>query len=211
MAAREGVKEFLDHRIKGTDRVGLMTFDTRVYLSEPLGLNLKPVYDKLDDILHSGGGTNFDGPSGTSTDKGAIQGAIDHFKQLSSSKTKVLIMVTDGEDSMSPERMEELTRQLVQLHIKMYVIGVGDDWAKPDHTCDLKKFTEAEPLNGMVLVAGNAQQLRDGFAKIDAIEASDTVIGGTEVKEQYYPYCAAASALFLLLWLLAAFLVGETV
>jgi hypothetical protein len=198
MAARQGVKLFLDHRIVNTDRVALLTFDTRVYFSEPLGFNLKSIYNKLDDILFSGGGTEFEADCVPGVGCGAIQGAINHFKQATTSgDTRVLIMVTDGEDSMHAERIEALTRQIQQMHIKMYVIGVGESWLKTEPT-DLQKFVESEGVNGMVIKAGNAQQLRDGFAEIDKLEAKDTKVTGTEVKQQYYPICALITALILI-------------
>ncbi|MFX4944945.1 hypothetical protein ABTB59_19400, partial [Acinetobacter baumannii] len=78
------------------DRVGLITFDDRCYYSEPIG---KPesVVKKLDAILHSGGGTNFDGPSPSAREPGAIQCSIQHFVDMHATKTRVFIMVTDGE------------------------------------------------------------------------------------------------------------------
>jgi hypothetical protein len=208
MAAREGVKQFLDHR-EG-DRVALLTFDDRVYYSEPLGLNINAVRLKLDDILHSGGGTNFDGPSAGSPNVGAIQGAIRHFRELSTSKTKVFIMVTDGEDSIHPERADELARQMNELHIKMFVIGVGESW-KGSTVPDLQKFVERPDMNGLVIRAGDAQQLRDGFAKIDQLERTDTELGGTEVKHELYPVCAELTLVALFCMLLSAMLVKEEV
>jgi len=209
MAARQGVKLFLDHRIVNTDRVALLTFDTRVYFSEPLGFNLKSIYNKLDDILFSGGGTEFEADCIPGVGCGAIQGAINHFKQATKpDDAKVLIMVTDGEDSMHPERIEALTRQIQQLHIKMYVIGVGESWLKPEAP-DLGKFVESEGVNGMVMKAGNAQQLRDGFAEIDKLEAKDTQVTGTIVKQQYYPICALFTALMLIGLLIARAVVQD--
>ncbi len=208
MAAREGVKQFLEHR-KG-DRVALLLFDDRVYFSEPLGFNIKSIQDKLDDVLWSGGGTNFDGPSAGSENVGAIQGSLEHFVQRSTSKTKVLIMVTDGEDSIHPERADVLAKQMQALNVKMYVIGVGESWLKAQPT-DLQKFVERPEINGLVIKVSDARQLREGFAKIDELEKHDTEVGGTEVKEELYPYCAGATLVLLLCLLLTAALLREEV
>jgi hypothetical protein len=208
MGAREGVKQFLEHR-QG-DRVALILFDDSVHFSEPLGFNIKAVQNKLDDILYSGGGTNFDGPSKGSPNVGAIQGSIRHFRERSTSKTKVLIMVTDGEDQIQPERADALARQMQQLHIKMYVIGVGESWLRSE-PLDLQKFVERPEINGLVFKVSDAKQLREGFAKIDQLEKADTEVGGTEVKEELYPVCAEITLVILFCLLLSAALVREEV
>jgi Mg-chelatase subunit ChlD len=206
-AARQGVKLFVDQR--SGDRVALLLFDDEVYYVWPLTSDLKTIDRKLYLIdKYNGGGTNFDGPNPDypGSKVGGIQGAINHFKQLSDAKTKVLIMVTDGEDSISPKRYAELQAQMKQLGIHMYVLGVGESWgsgSKPD----LQRF--CEDLGGTVIPVGNAQAMRDGFATISRLEKSTVEIDRTTGFRELYQYFLYAALVLALLYKLSSALVRE--
>ena len=200
MAAREGVRQFLLRR-KG-DRVGLITFDDRCYYNEPIG---KPeaVAKKLDAILYNGGGTNFDGPSRSSSNTGAIAGSIKHFVEMHATKTRVLIMVTDGEDNIDEDRANVLAKAIHDEHIKMYVLGVGEGWTKSEKP-DLQKFVERPDVAGQVIRVGDAQQMREAFDRIDKLEKSDTEIEVLKHAQELYPYLAFAAFFVLLIWIRVA-------
>lgn len=205
-AARAGVKQFVEQR-EG-DRVALLLFDDQVYFVWPLTSDLKTIEKKLPLIdQYNGGGTNFDGPSDSNQNVGAIQGAINHFKEASESKTKVLIMVTDGEDNIDPKRFVQLSQQMHDLGIRIYVLGVGDSWTNGT-TPDLQRFAEAN--GGTVIRVGNAQDMRDGFAKINALEKSQVQVEQIELHPdvyQYFLYAALVTA--ILFGLFAAFVREE--
>lgn len=207
MAAREGVRQFLLRR--KYDRVGLITFDDRCYYSEPIG---KPeaVTKKLDAILHHGNGTNFDGPSESNSAPGAIHCSIEHFIEMKATKTRVFIMVTDGEDSISPERAEFLAKAIHDQHIRMYVLGVGEGWAKSDKTA-LEQFVERPEVAGKVIRIGDAKQMREAFDQIDKLEKSNTEIEVLQSAQELYPYFALAAFVVLLLWIRVAAYVRDQV
>ena len=119
---------------------------------------------------YSGGGTNFDGPDGSSYSKmGPIQAAINHFQEVSQAKTKVLIMVTDGESNISEARFNELLDQLKKANIRVYTLGVGEGWVgASSQTTDLRRLTESS--GGKVMVVGDASQMKAGF---EALHQSD--------------------------------------
>ena len=144
-AARMGVKKFVDAR--NGDRVALLLFDNQVYDACTFTRDMKIMDKKLPLIdQYQGGGTNFDGPDNDNpySKVGAIQGAINYFKQSGQSKTKVLIMVTDGEDSINAKRFTELGAQLQEMGIHMYVLGVGESWVNGtvDFIASLTRSTE---------------------------------------------------------------------
>lgn len=206
-AAREGVRLFVKER--NGDRVALMLFDDQVYYVWPLTTDLSVIDKKLPLIdQYNGGGTNFAGPDPDNSwsKRGGIQGAIDHFRDASTAKTKVLIMVTDGEDSMNPKRVEQLTQQMRELGIKIYVLGVGEGWVNGG-TNDLRQFTEN--LGGKVIPVGDAQQMRDGFALISQLEKSQVVIERETGYREIYQYFLIAGVIFGCLYLLSAALVRE--
>jgi Ca-activated chloride channel family protein len=203
MAAREGVREFLLHRAH--DLVALITFDDRCYYSEPLGTPAA-VLKKLDDILYSGGGTNFDGPSASSTEPGAIACSIQQLVEMKAPDSRVLIMVTDGEDDIDPSRAEVLARAMHEEHVKMFVLGVGEDW-KSDNKPDLQKFVERPEIGGQVIRVGDARQMREAFDRIDKLERSNTEIETLEKSQELYPYFARPALILLIIWLcIAAYL-----
>ncbi len=205
MAAREGVRQFLLHR--KNDRVGLITFDDRCYFSEPIG---KPeaVLKKLTAITPGSGGTNFDGPSRTASEPGAIQCTIQHFIEMKATQTRVFIMVTDGEDSIDPDRAKLLAQALHDQHIKMYVLGVGESWNGSKKQA-LQDFVERPEVGGQVIHVGDAKQLRDAFALIDKLEASTAESETLERAQELYPYFALATFLLLFTWVCVAAYVHE--
>jgi hypothetical protein len=204
-AAREGVRLFLLRR--KNDRVGLITFDDRCYYNEPIG---KPeaVAKKLDAILYKGGGTNFDGPSPSASEPGAIQCSIEHFVDMHATKQRVLIMVTDGEDSIDSDRANELAQAIHEQHINMFVLGVGEGWSKSEKT-DLQKFVERPEVKGEVIHVGNAKQMGEAFDRIDKLEKSNAEIDVQQDAQDLYPYFILAAFLVLLIWISASALVRE--
>jgi len=195
--AQEAIKVFVAQR-KG-DRVGLLVFDDDTYYHWPLTDDLK-IIDRKGQLLNkrSGGGTNFEGPSDSYRGMGPLQASINHFKEMGKAKTKVMIMVTDGESSISPKRFEELAVQMEQLGVKIYVLGVGEGWVNNSSmTQDLRRFVER--LNGTVIVVGDAQQMRDGFAKINELEVSAvTLEKSVSYKDIYFVFLAASAVLWLI-------------
>jgi hypothetical protein len=204
-AAREGVRQFLLRR--KNDRVGLITFDDRCYYNEPIG---KPeaVAKKLDAILYKGGGTNFDGPSPSASEPGAIQCSIEHFIDMKATKQRVLIMVTDGEDSIDSDRANELAQEIHEQHINMFVLGVGEGWSKSEKT-DLQKFVSRPEVKGEVIVVGDAKQMNAAFDRIDQLEKSNAEIDVQQNAQDLYPYFVLAAFLVLLIWTGASAAVRE--
>lgn len=209
--ARKGVKFFVDARAAGSegDRLALLLFDDQVYDACLFTTDMRIMSKKLTMIDgYNGGGTNFEGPvEGNSYSKtGAIQGAVDYFDLEGKSKTKVLIMVTDGEDSISPKRMAQLTQQIQDRNIHMYVLGVGESWTKGQMT-DLRKFTEG--VNGKVFTIGDAPAMRAAFDEINKLEKSQIVVERTNGFFPIHWYFLIAAAIALMLRGVVALIVRE--
>lgn len=195
--AQEAAKVFVERR-QG-DRVGLMIFDDETYYHWPLTDDRKIILRKTQLLnKRPGGGTNFDGPNEWSRGIGPLQASIDHFKEMGRAKTKVLIMVTDGESNISPKRFAELSQEMEKLGVKIYVLGIGESWVKGGFmTMDLRRFVER--LNGSVLPVGDAQQLRKGFDTIDQLEVSKVELEkAVSFRDIYHLFLAAAVVLWLL-------------
>jgi Ca-activated chloride channel family protein len=189
--AARAIKVFVTER-QG-DRVALLVFDTDTYYYWPLSRDLRVVASKADRVnKYTRGGTDFD------SDNGAVLGAVKHFREASTAKTKVMIIVTDGEASISAERKELLTRTLTEMGIKVYVLGVGDSWVNNSPmTQDLRGLVEG--LGGTVIPVGDAAQLRAAFATINQLEKSQVELEkSVSYKPFSMPFLIAAVVLALL-------------
>lgn len=188
--AARAIKVFVEQR-QG-DRVALLVFDTDTYYYWPLSRDLRVVASKADRVnKYTRGGTDFD------SDNGAILGAVKHFREASTAKTKVMIIVTDGEASISAERKELLTRTLTEQGIKVYVLGVGDSWVNDSpQTRDLRGIVEA--LGGTVIPVGDAAALRAAFTTINNLEKSQVELEkSVSYKPFSMPFVIAAIVLLL--------------
>jgi Ca-activated chloride channel family protein len=183
------------------DRVALFMFDTSVYYSWPLSKDLRVI--ELKNVgrtgTYNGGGTDF------SSESGPIQAAVDHFKELGQAQSKVLIMVTDGEDSIPEERMQQLLPMLQAGGIKIYTLAIG--WSNPNAENDLRKITEA--TGGQVIVVGNGADMKAGFQKISELEKSRVEVEKTVSYRDIYQFFLIGAGLVLCLFLVAAALVRE--
>ena len=201
MVAEKAINVFIQER-QG-DRVALFLFDDETYYSWPLSKDLKVIELKNKGISrYNGGGTNFEGP------KGPIQAAINHFNEIGQAKSKILIMVTDGEDSIDKDRFAELLEVMTEANIKIYTLGVGDSWVRGSSmTKDLQALTEA--TGGVVIPVGDAEQMRRGFQMINELEKSNVEIEKTvSYRDLYHLFLIGALALGLL-YLASSVLVRE--
>lgn len=199
--AAKAIKVFVAQR-QG-DRVALLVFDDQTYYYWPLSRDLSVVDRKADRVnKYTRGGTNLEG------ENGAVGGGIKHFKEMSSADTKVLILVTDGEASISPERMQALTKDLVDLKIKVYVLGIGDGWVNGSPmTQPLRQLVEG--VGGTVIPVGDAVQLRTAFETINNLEKSQVVIEKSTTYKPIYEWFLGAVVLLTVLWLASIAIVRE--
>lgn len=189
--AQSAVLDFVRSRYlaKANDRIGIFVFDTDQYWSWPLTHDLKMIYRKVrfaDAGL--GGGTNF------AREPSPVDAAAEHFDEMGKSVTKVLIMVTDGEDRIYPEDFERLVSMASKYNLKIYVIGVFED---DGQAADILSLAQA--TGGTAFRAGNPTDLKNCFETIDKMERSTVnVENSTEREELFYYFAAAAVLLFLL-------------
>ncbi len=203
--AQLAIQDFVSHR-QG-DRVALFVFDDQTYYHWPLTDDLKIIQRKAKLLnLRQGGGTNFEGPDQSNPGVGPLQAAIDHFKAFGKAKTKVLIMVTDGEDSIDPARADVLAQQMQQMGIHVYVLGVGESWTS-GQDLDLGKF--ADRMGGTVIRVGNKADMQAGFAKIDQMEKSAVVLETSVSYKDIYQYFLGLSLILWLLYLGSTALIRE--
>jgi Ca-activated chloride channel family protein len=184
-AACFAVTNFVMHR--AGDRIGLIMFSNEAYWLLPLWLDQKVILEQAQLINRRGtsGGTNFDGPSKANSQMGPLQLGINHLSVYGQSKARVMIMVTDGEDSIAEERRQELADQFAKMGIHLYVLGVGSGWAEGKNP-DLAKLVQLVE-GGAVFPVKDGDSLKAAFAKIDELEKSKIQREVTVKHRDWYP------------------------
>ncbi len=191
--ARYAAIQFLHSRPEG-DRAALFTFDDEAYWAWPLGKDVNIVLRKVSELSKkSGGGTNFDGPSGGNRQKGAFQATLEQFDSLGQSKTQVIIFISDGDAGISEERhqyfVEQMKKEGKNVHIFALVCGAQTQLTN-SATQSLRRLVEevnpkewkdskGEPVDA-VIWAGNGEAMKKAFAKINELEKSTIELEAVE-------------------------------
>jgi len=190
--AQAAVLDFIRNRyiVDAGDRIGVLLFDSSPQFSWPLTHDLKMIYRKIQFADQLGGGTNFG-----SEDPGPIDEAVAHFTEMGQAKSKVIIIVTDGEDYIGDEGMARLRGKINDNNIRLYVIGVGPTLAERD--VDIIRL--ADNVGGKVFRIETAGDLQMVFNAIDQMERSSISVYSSEKRDERFAAFAIAAILLLLL------------
>jgi len=204
--------EFFVSRRQG-DRVGLAVFDDNTYMHWPMTDDLSVILKKTALVpRHTNGGTNIEGVTGP------IQAVIDHWSEYGRARTKVMILVSDGDAPMTEERARELTEGMTELGGKLYMLGVGEVWSNPDAPQNAEQAKKLEPLKNLVAALGgkiysvaDQEQMLAAVGDIDKLEKSSVKIETNETYRDVSIYFAVASCVLFLLFIFSAALTRERV
>jgi Ca-activated chloride channel homolog len=194
-AAEGAILNFVRNRFVRAegDRIGIMTFDLEPRFSWPLTDDLKMIYRKGLFISEGmGGGTNFG-----NDDPGPIDLAVEHFDERGQAASKVMILVTDGEDYIDASAFDRLVDKLQSRGVRFYVIGIGDRLAYRD--TDIIRL--AEKVGGGVFRVENANDMNKVFETIDEMERSPVEVSTRAHYEDIFAIFALAGLSFLMLGL----------
>ncbi|MBT1513407.1 VWA domain-containing protein [Bradyrhizobium sp. SRL28] len=194
------VKDFIARR-RG-DRLSLILFGTRAYVQVPFTQDLQTVQQLLDQAQV--------GMAGQQTAIGDTIGLAIKTLEGSSAKQKLLILLTDGNDTASrvpPEHAAEIAQQK---GVAIYTIGVGDPAASGENRVDLTVLQSvAATTGGRFFRAEDGAQLQAIYADIDKLAPAklDTLSWRPKLPLFQWPL-GAAVVLGLALWL-GLWLTGE--
>ncbi|MFA7339557.1 MAG: VWA domain-containing protein [Candidatus Obscuribacterales bacterium] len=194
--AKAAIAKFIPGR--AGDRICYIQFDDEAYFSWPLTTDLELISRHNSHLgSYSGGGTNFDGPDEAGfTKTGPIQAAIDHFKELGEAKAKVLIIVSDGEASIQPERKQQLLTLLKQGNIRVYVLGIAQGWVIDSRSVqDLKQL--AIDTGGKVMPVGDEAAMAAGFDEINKLEKTQVSVERQATYRDIYQYFVSVALAFV--------------
>ncbi|MBK9295110.1 MAG: VWA domain-containing protein [Oligoflexia bacterium] len=213
-AAKQTIRDFIKGR--GSDRIGLVVFAGESYTRVPLTLDYNIVLDSLSEVVT----TNL--KQGTAIGV-ALANAVARIKD-STAKSRVIILLTDGENNSGTIDPATATEIAKGYNIKAYTIAIGRSGPAqiPEEVTDLfgRKIKQYRPIQsnvnydllqkiaettgGKFFKATDTDALKQVFATIDKLEK--TKINSTQyVKytEMFGTYLLAALMLYVLQYLLA--------
>jgi Ca-activated chloride channel family protein len=194
------VKDFIARR-KG-DRVALILFGTRAYVQVPFTQDLETAQKLLDQAAV--------GMAGQQTAIGDTVGLAIKTFAASTAKQKLLILLTDGNDTASRVPPEHAADIASQNDVTVYTIGVGDPAATGENRVDLAVLQHvADTTKGHFFRAEDGAELQAIYADIDRLAPAKLQTLSWRPKLPLFQWpLGVAVALGLLLWL-ALLLGGE--
>ena len=159
-AVKEVLDDFLKRR-KG-DRVGLIFFGTAPFIQAPFTEDLDTCRELMREAQV--------GMAGPKTALGDTIGlAINMFKK-STVKDKLLILLTDGNDTSSRLEPEKAAAIAKDENIVIYTVAVGDPQAAGEQKLDEKTLKAvAETTGGYYFWAGDRPELEKIYKRIDQL------------------------------------------
>ncbi|GAB2835905.1 vWA domain-containing protein [Ferruginibacter profundus] len=203
-AAKAVAADFVNKR--STDRIGVVIFAGESFTQCPITTDHNVLLAAIENI-HNGlleDGTAIGSGLGTSVDR----------LRTSKSKSKVIILLTDGENNgglIDPKTAKEIAKTF---GIKVYTIGVGTEGYAPQPvntplgvqmqntkvTIDEKLLNEiASETGGKYFRAKDNESLSKIYDDINGLEKSKVEISTlTRYTDKFFPFVMAALALLLL-------------
>jgi Ca-activated chloride channel family protein len=181
-AATAAAESFADQR--KDDRIGLVVFESTAMAYSPPTLDHDALIRILKDLK------NGLLPDGTSIGLGIAE-ATNMLKE-STAASRVIILLTDGEDNTGPISPEGATELAKANGMRLYTIGIVDP-KSPDEV-DKKRMTAiAESTGGRFYGASDPQALKQVYADIGKLETSRLGREHFEHFIQYGPWLALAA------------------
>lgn len=199
----DGVKRVIGDFIKRRkgDRVALILFGTKAYVQVPFTQDLQTAQELLDQTKV--------GMAGQQTAIGDTIGLAIKTFETSKARQKLLILLTDGNDTASRVPPEHAADIAAQKRVVVYTIGVGDPAASGENRVDLSTLqTVATVTHGQFFRAEDGAELEKIYANIDRLAPAKVETQSWRPKLPLFHWpLGAAVMLSLLAWL--ALLVGS--
>ena len=177
------------------DRIGLVAFSGRPYVTSPITLEHDWLIDQLRELR----------PGLVKEQGTAIGSAIAasatrlHDRK---SKSKVVVLVTDGSNNSGRIAPIEAAKRAADLGVKIYAIAIGTEGGRltngmqshPQQEFDTKTLQEIASLTGgEYFRVRDTAKLRDTFESIDQLEKTEIKHHITTTTEEFFVWFAAAS------------------
>ncbi|SMF25096.1 vWA domain-containing protein [Pseudobacteriovorax antillogorgiicola] len=159
-AAKAVVGNFIEKRID--DRMGLVVFGENAFTQAPLTLDHDVLKSFVDNIYLRMAG------DGTAIGS-AIITSVKRMKDLES-KSKIVILLTDGQDTVGKVGPQAAASAARDLGVKIYTVGIGDRRSRDLDEPTLKMI--AQTTGGQYFRAANVENLIEVYETINQLEKS---------------------------------------
>jgi Ca-activated chloride channel homolog len=189
-AVKEVLNEFL--RRRQGDRVGLIFFGTAPFVQAPFTEDLAVCRELLDEAQV--------GMAGPQTALGDAIGLAITLFEHSSAKEKVLIALTDGNDTSSkilPTKAAEIAKEK---GIVIHTVAVGDPTAVGEEAFDVETLKKvATTTGGLYSFAADQGRLDEIYQRLDQIETrqAESISYRPRIDIYYLPLAIALLVSFL--------------
>lgn len=205
-AAKEVARKFVAGRTQ--DKIGIVVFSGEAYSLSPLTTD----YNLLETYLKE---INFDMIPDGGTAIGSALGVATVRMKESQAKTKVIILLSDGENTAGNIGPEDAAKLAFADGIRIYTIGVGKEGRVPigknvfgdtryiENSMDESTLrTLAEIGEGQYFRAQDNSTLAEIFSRIDRYEKVQVKEKRFRDVKDYYQVYLMWGLIFFLLWLL---------
>jgi Ca-activated chloride channel family protein len=179
--AKKAARQFVEKR--KNDRMSLVVFGDEAFGSWPLTRDLGLIAKKVDRLGSTFyGGTNLVDP---------FIKAMDHFRDMGQSESRILVFLSDGESIISSQMKEKIITGINKMGIHFYLIGInlGRDYN------DLLEIVDK--AKGRMIPAGSENELTAAFEEIDRLEQSRVEIENQGKSKELYPLFVLSGLFFL--------------
>lgn len=192
-AAKATAEKFIQQR--PNDRIGIVAFSGRPYVTSPITLEHEWLVDQLRELR-----PGLVREQGTAIGS-AIAAAATRLHDREA-KSKVVILVTDGSNNSGRLSPVEAADLAAKLGIKVYTVAIGTEEGRlrngmqshPQKEFDtetLKKIARA--TGGEYYRVRDTERLRETFDSIDQLEKTDVTQHSIVTAEEYFPWFVTAS------------------
>lgn len=185
-AAKRLSSQFVQQRTE--DRVGLVVFESETRVMSPLTDDhraVRSIIGKLDTNLL---------PDGTAIGAG-LASALNVLRG-SQARSRIVILLTDGENNIHEIEPEEAAKLAKALGIRVYAIGIIDPRTNEVDVSALKAI--AEPTGGTFFPATSPSALADVYQRINQLEKSRVERLHFTRYDELAPYLLAPAVLLIL-------------
>jgi Ca-activated chloride channel family protein len=203
-AVREVTRKFIEGR--PNDRIGIIAFGTQPYVVSPMTLDHDWLLQNLERVRI--------GMIEGSTAIGSAMAAAGNRLNDKNSKSRALVLLTDGDNNAGKIPPNTAAEALRALHIKLYAIGIGTNGLAPFPVLDPRNgrpvtdalgnimyeripvsFNEAglkevaRIADGQFYRATDTRSLEEIFGDIDKLEKSTIKVKKYQENRDLFPIC----------------------
>lgn len=196
-AVRRVVGDFV--RKRPGDRIGLVAFGDAAYPLVPFTMDHRTVETMIAGTLP--------GMAGPRTALGDSIGLAIKMFEKSKVPQKVLILLTDGNDTaskMPPDKAADIARRD---GIIIHTVGIGDQQSTGEDRLDTSTLkTIAASTGGRFFLGEDQKQLADIYATLDRLTPANQKILSWRPRIELFPYPLGAALVFAMLYHFAGWL-----